>query len=271
MRLHPLYFLVMAFHVACADAQTPTVVPPRSNTVPTDYQLVFHDDFDAVGIDHTRWRMPYAEGHRHSAGILSSEMYAQPGDGYLHLWNDESGGTLRLAMIRSIPTFRYGYFEARVQFQQLQGHHGAFWMQSPTYNDYLNDPARSGVEIDIIEFFGNGRMNVTDAKQSLFWNPYSSPERQERRNDLFYREVHGVELSADFHTFGLLWTETGYRFYVDGVEIWQINEGVSQTEQYLLFSLISSQFEQTALQRQQENGESLADDIMRVDEIWVYQ
>ena len=95
-------------------------------------------------------------------------MFNQPGDGYLHLFNNRQGDDLLLSMIRSDTLFQYGYFEARIRFQHLEGHHGAFWLQSPTYRDSPDDPAHSGAEIDIIEFFGNGRP-VKAVKHGIFW------------------------------------------------------------------------------------------------------
>jgi beta-glucanase (GH16 family) len=44
-------------------------------------------------------------------------------------------------------------------------------------------------------------------------------------------------IETGFHTFGLLWTEKEYVFYVDNREIWRTATAVSQTEEYLLLSL----------------------------------
>jgi len=243
---------------------------PAPAHIPDTYRLIFFDEFDRTGLNSDKWRLPYADNHPHSAGFISSKMNRQPGDGYLYLFNDYQDDRFLLSMIRSVPTFKYGYFETRIQFHNVEGHHGAFWLQSPTYGQIQDDPAQSGAEIDIIEFFGNGRI-ATDAKHSIFWNAYEGGNLREVRHDIFYRDAYGEELSAAFHTFGLLWTSDEYVFFIDGVETWRTTDAVSQTDQYLLLSLIiSSQRQIEQINALIDTGFQLNADEMIVDYVRVY-
>lgn len=221
-----------------AQETTPTLLPG----IPDGYSLVFEDTFDQEGLDTTKWQFRYENGRPYGAGVAAHSAVQQPGDGYLHLVTSYQNGDFLTGMIRSVEEFQYGYFEARIRFQALQGHHGAFWLQSPLYGQYLDDPARSGAEIDIIEFFGNGR-TATDAKQNVYWNAYGSEDLQGRLFEVFYRDQYGVELSEEFHVFALQWTPDEYVFFIDGVEIWRTSEGVSHTPQFIILSLTTTGWE----------------------------
>lgn len=240
--------------------------PITSAYVPDGYALVFSDEFVTEGVNDANWRHRYREGHDYGTGIASHSSISQPGDGLLHLETRYVGGQFLTGMIRSAPQLQYGYFEARIRFQSLQGHHGAFWLQSETYGQIIGDPGRSGAEIDIIEFFGNGR-TATDAKQNVYFDPYSSGQEQPgTEHDLFYRDNHaGVELSEDFHIFGLLWTSEEYVFFIDGVETWRTSVGTSHVQEYIVLSLTTSAWENARLDT------TLLPDEMSVDYVRVYQ
>src|SRR5690606_3040269 len=105
-------------------------IPEPSIYVPDGYDFVFGDEFKAVGLDESRWEYRYLHLASYGAGVLSEMSVAQPGDGLLHLSTSYEDGQFLTGMIRSVDEFQYGYFEARIQFQRLQGHHGAFWLQS---------------------------------------------------------------------------------------------------------------------------------------------
>ncbi len=257
--------------VSSANNDTHQLSPEPSAYVPNEYALVFFDEFATSGLNTANWRHRYNEGHRYGAGLASHTSVEQPGDGYLYLITRYENEQLLTGMIRSQQQFQYGYFEARIRFQQLQGHHGAFWLQSETYGQMVGNPGQSGAEIDIIEFFGNGRI-PTDAKQNVYYDPYlSSDERavgEQQPGDefeVFYRDNNaGAELSEDFHVFGLLWTESEYIFYIDGVETWRTSVGLSHVQEHIVLSLTTSLWENASLDTM------LLPDEMVVDYIRVY-
>lgn len=236
--------------------------PPSSANIPAGYEFVFGDEFDIDRLDLSAWQYRYPNS-QYLVGFTDEASVVQPGDGYLHLSTRLDGHKFLIGMIQSKETFQYGYFEARIRFQHLQGHHGAFWLQSPLYGQFLDDPGRSGAEIDIIEFFGSGRIQA-DAQHNVYWNPYASPQRQHRQHNLYIRRNSGAELSDDFHQFALLWTENEYVFFIDGVESWRLNEGISQTEQHIVLSLVTAEWENQRLDA------SLLPDEMLIDYVRVY-
>lgn len=252
-----LFLWLLSFQTVGAQEATepPSIV--HSGFVPDGYTLIFSDEFNQIGLDTTQWRHRYVN-RPYLAGYNSEESIEQPGDGYLHLITRHKNDQFLTGMIQSIEEFQYGYFEARIRFQSLQGHHGAFWLQSPLYGQYLDDPGQSGAEIDIIEFFGTER-SQTDAQHNVHWNPYASEAKQQVSHDLFYRQEYGDELSGEFHIFALQWTEDEYIFFIDGVETWRTSEGLSHVPQYIVLSLITSAWENARLDIQQLPDEMLVD------------
>lgn len=240
--------LLMFGIINAINNSTPDKLSISSPYVPDHYTLSFFDEFDMEGLNAEKWRNRYSEGRTYGAGIASHQSVSQIGDGYLRLITRHESDQFLTGMVRSVPQFKYGYFEARILFQKLQGHHGAFWLQSETYGQVTGNPAQSGAEIDIIEFFGAERQ-LTDAKQNVYYDPYISGQKQPGAEfDVFYRSNHDeIELNDAFHIFGLLWTEAEYVFYIDGVETWRTNTGLSQVEEYIVLSLTTSEWENARL------------------------
>ena len=119
---------------------------------------------------------------------------------------------------------KYGYFECRCRLQQKPGWWSAFWIQSPIIGASLN-PAVTGTEIDVMECPRPGYVQGHNA----FTGGYGL--------DMRHASIGGMEVDPEaFHTFGVLWDETGYTFYVDGVEDGHIDQHVSQTPEFVLIS-----------------------------------
>lgn len=118
----------------------------------------------------------------------------------------------------------HGYYECRCRLQQKEGWWCAFWIQSPIIGASL-DPRVSGVEIDIMESFHPGKI----AAHNVFTGGYGQDMKREK--------IGGMKLSEDqWHRFGLLWDETGYTFYVDGVEDGKIETHLTSRPEFILIS-----------------------------------
>ncbi|MBN2128004.1 MAG: glycoside hydrolase family 16 protein, partial [Sedimentisphaerales bacterium] len=50
-------------------------------------------------------------------------------------------------------------------------------------------------------------------------------------------DVRVPGLGQGWNTFGLLWTDTEYVFFINGQETWRTTRGVSQRDQYIILSL----------------------------------
>ena len=122
-----------------------------------------------------------------------------------------------------------GYFEARIKFQDAPGEWCAFWLNSPTNGNPLGDPATAGVEIDVVEHRVTDQGNWTALRDmvamNLNWDGYGS-HMQNRQKVAGLPD--GAALQGEWHTYGVLWSTTGYTFYVDKVPLWSISEAISR-------------------------------------------
>jgi beta-glucanase (GH16 family) len=264
MRFYSALLLTIASTIAIGF--TPNTAHAASQpTVPANYQLIWNDEFNGTQLDSSKWRYRYP-GWREGT-IVAPQSVALDGQGHLRLSTQMIGNTLNVGMIGTQQTFqqKYGYFEARIKFQQQQGHHGAFWLQSPTFGQYLNNPGRSGAEIDVAEYFGNNWSNGGTG-QAVYWNPYSSPQHQGVTTAPNLKPLIGSsELADDFHIFGLQWTEQAYIFSIDGRETFRTSAGLSHVPQYMVLSLLSSGWERSLLPIEK------LPDAMTVDYVRVYE
>ena len=125
----------------------------------------------------------------------------------------------------------YGYWVASLRFHYEQGMQCAFWIQSPHIGEFINDPKKSGTEMDIFEHvhFKKGQSAYDHA---VIWNGYGKYSR-----DVPFFS-HRKELTdGKFHTFGLAWTPEHLDFYVDGKLDWHLtasDAAISGIAEYLI-------------------------------------
>ena len=140
--------------------------------------------------------------------------------------------------------FRHGIVAARIKPQRAKGMHSGFWML-PSGTTYADGNPAAGTEIDVMEFFGeNGRGTETISSSIHYyqagWNkvslgdPFPAARRVlARKNDWW----------DEFHVFSVEWTPTEYVFRIDGREYYRETEAVSQAQQYLVLSNLTSDYE----------------------------
>lgn len=199
----------------------------RSATPPAGYQLVWSDEFDGAELDMSKWshRCP---GPRRDAVNVPDAVSVR--DGQLTITTYTSDGKHCTGMIGTQGKFerRFGYWEARIRFEDTSGMWSAFWIQTPTFGRPPNDPAAAGTEIDVIEH------RVSD----LSGKDLSGLIHHALHIGGAKSQTHVAEdpnLRTGFHTFGVLWTEAEYTFFVDGKATWKASP-VSKRTQYIILS-----------------------------------
>ena len=222
-----------------------------------NWEMVFADEFDGKELDRSTWdyRMSmmqkpwpawtdkgvHLDGNSNCVFTLVLNEEGQPVSSQLQTGYNFMDEPVKLTNMsakwhihwplgklkQSMYLHGQGYYECRCRLQQKPGWWSAFWLQSPTIGATL-DPKTSGVEIDIMESFNPGSING----HNVFTGGYGQ--------DLRRIKVGGMEgVSTDeFHRFGLLWDETGYTYFVDGVENGKIEDFFCD---YPLFILISTE------------------------------
>ena len=143
-------------------------------------------------------------------------------------------------------SFRYGVAAARIKFPRLRGQHGSFWMQ-PVGGMY---PGGTGHEIDVTEFFG------AKAKRSglfSYIHRYEGGRVVKTGTTIPDTFLHGPRdgWGKNFHVFSVQWTPRSLIFRIDGKETWRIGGRISQVPQYLILSLLSSDYELPQIQDRQ--------------------
>lgn len=249
-----------------------------------DWGLVFEDEFDGDTLDTDKWMFRQLGSYNENGSrkcSKSDERAVSVAEGTLRLQvmadperSSEScyteHGTLGYYLNGHVATegifgFKYGVAAARVKFPQGRGQHGAFWLQRNT-EQIPGDPRQSGAEIDIVEFFGDGYPGGGLASFLFYLNEDGENEKvggvwpkatkQLPPGDAWWRS---------FHVFSVEWTPEEYVFRVDGREIFRTSEGVSGVEQFLILSLLSSDWELPDL------DESTLPTTMEVDWVRVWQ
>ena len=148
--------------------------------------------------------------------------------------------------------YKYGVAAARIKFQQLRGQHGAFWMQAPV--------PESGAEIDAIEWFGDGSSGLG----SGVWIYSEGTPSRAAGGPIADQAAYGSDWAGTYHVFSVEWTPTEYVFRIDGKETLRTSAGVSQTEEYLILSLLVSNFESLRVTSPDQLPQTMSVDWVRV-------
>lgn len=194
----------------------------------TNYELVWNDEFHGNSLDLSKWNYR-ADGVVRNLGTVTRDNISLNGEGQLSIKVTKAAdGKYYIGQIGTQGLFEatYGYFECRAKMNRSIGPHVAFWLQSPTYGG-LTNPATDGAEIDIFEYH---RRKPDTVFNNIHWNGYG--EEHETEGDA----TRYPAVSEGYHTFALEWTPQRYIFYVDGMECWRSNEGLSKRSQYIILS-----------------------------------
>jgi hypothetical protein len=139
--------------------------------------------------------------------------------------------------------FLYGVAAARMRFPRSLGQHAAFWLQPRGLLE--TGPTPWGAEIDVVEWYGarKGRQRMASAVHAPM------PDGSKRQIGGHIRDPHRFLATRSdtwwdrFHVFSVDWTPREYVFRIDGHEVWRTREGVSHTHEFLILSMLSSDFE----------------------------
>jgi beta-glucanase (GH16 family) len=122
-----------------------------------------------------------------------------------------------------------------MKFQDARGQHGAFWMQ-PAGAGY-------GAEIDVIEWFGTGSYGLSNGA----YDYSSGTATRTSGGPIADQASYGSDWAGTYHVFSVEWTPTEYVFRIDGKEVLRTTAGIAQTEEYLILSLLVSNYEANKL------------------------
>ena len=229
------------------------------------YVLKWSDEFDGDRLDETKWKSGYSTPARRGGYYLNDPDTVFVSDGSLTIrtryledgiygegwytgWLETA--TYRTAHNQNIPVgyegfaAKYGYFEVRCICPPTVGIWSAFWLM-PNGGLGMHDgdiigTGADGVEIDIMEspymYMAANKDRVTHVLHGDGYGEYAVSVNSE------YYKVK--DMYSEYHTYGVMWTETEYVFYIDGIETWRtdmtidgVKYGVSEQEEYILLTV----------------------------------
>lgn len=234
-----------------------------------DFRTVFKDEFTGTKVDFSKWsdQKTLAPAYMRMCSRLSPRARSVS-DGVLQMgvapdrrradqtctWslNGRSGSHPYMLNTQLYTggkfAFTYGYAAVRMKMHLDKGMHASFWLQPANWYT-PGDPAK-GTEIDVVEFFGR---TETSSTIGAFLHWYDSDNTRYKKGGLFpYANTlkkRAETWSSSYHVFSVEWTPDAYIFRVDGREFFRETEIVSQAPEYLLLSMLTSDYELEKLTR----------------------
>ena len=239
---------------------------------PDGWKVAFDDQFDGYSLDTTKW------SYRQLGLLNPGRTKAESSVDAVRVEN----GALNLGMLENPArpgyylnghvsteqsfTFTYGVAAARVKFQKPRGMHGAFWMQAPTFGAVPGDAKQSGSEIDAVEYFGSTYPDGGLASFTYYRDKAgNSAKTGGLQTDASDALEHDDAWWKKYHVFSVEWTPDAYVFRVDGRETFRQTKNISGMPEFLVLSLLSSDWELPDLDKTQIPTD------MKVDWVRVYQ
>ena len=193
-----------------------------------NYKLVFEDNFDGPVLDRSRWNVELHEPgwvNEEWQEYVDSEKNIFLRDGKLlirplktALEDGRAAYTSGRISTQYKHDFTYGLFEARLKVPRGKGFLPAFWLMTTDEDKYGQWPECG--EIDIMEVMGDR----TGTNHGTIH--YGLPHEQDQGTVTLDRG----DFTEEFHNFALLWEPGLLRWYVDGIQFYQVSQWYSAGE-----------------------------------------
>ncbi len=144
---------------------------------------------------------------------------------------------------QSTADFQYGVAAARMRFPRQLGQHASFWLQPRGLLTTGTTPW--GAEIDVVEWYGANK----DKRRMAMAVHAPQPDGSKRqiggtiRDPDRYLATRTDSWWSRFHVFSVEWTPREYLFRIDNHLVWRTREGISHVPQFLILSMLSSDYE----------------------------
>lgn len=218
-------------------------VKPNNPIDLSNMQLVFEDNFDGE-LNRDIWMTSFEDKIRRGGYWTDEQTFTDDGNLIIRTEYKENGSQgagwyTGTCLSRDKKEFTYGYFEAKCKAPAAEGLWSAFWMQSENMAKNLTtDDGKNGAEIDIMEtpFYNDPAMSIKYRNTTMHTIHVNGYGDEHKSNNSKYFEVN-KDIYNEFNTYGVLWTENEYIFYINGYETWRTSFGVSQVPEYLWLSV----------------------------------
>ena len=207
----------------------------------TGYSIVVYDEFDGDSLNTDLWEY---RGNGARRGGYNSSGQVEVKDGKLiiageYLKDGEYGEGWYTAAIKLKERYKHGYFEIKCKVNDSPGYWSAFWIQADgPYTASISKGGPGGAELDIFESkCYNTKKNEYCITHAIHCAGVDGV--QEGFQSAMLGSFYGNDITNEYNTYGLEWTEDEYIFYVNGVETVRstFGNGVSQVEEDVIVSL----------------------------------
>lgn len=208
----------------CVSAETETEATSGNNVesildrIKSDFDLVWHDEFDGDTLDETKWQYDgdtvfrNSEAQMYSNGPEDGNVYMENGNVVLKAKKENvynNNGVTRKYSSGEISTqgkahFKYGFFEFNAKIPYGDNTFPAIWMMGYDYKTGTCDWPHSG-EIDIFESLG-GSTTWSTLHFSRFGQSGSGSHTTKGAGGYSNPDKH--PMYDEYHKFWLYWTDT---------------------------------------------------------------
>ncbi|MBR4858010.1 MAG: glycoside hydrolase family 16 protein [Clostridia bacterium] len=205
----------------------------------TGYNLVVYDEFEGDTLNENLWEVR-GNGPRRCGYNYSSQVSVKDGNLVItgeYLEDGYYGEGWYTAAIKLRERYKQGYYEIRCICNDSPGYWSAFWIQADgPYTASISKGGVGGAEIDIFESteYSEGKYAVTNTIHCAGVDGV-----QEGFQSAMLGKFYGNNITKEYNTYGLEWTEDEYIFYINGVETVRssFGNGVSQVPEDVIVSL----------------------------------
>lgn len=196
----------------CFSAVALSAANPASNM-----KLAFSDEFDGDKLDTSKWA---------TQGEATAVSFFKAGK--------ISG--LRITLIKKEDMIQSNGITTRGKFEQTRGYFEAS-MRMPAYKGHTANLSLRGKDEKVTPFI-NVLWEGTGADNLVPWARYLDDTGQrDLRSDIAANKVlKAGEPSKKFNTYGILWTEKAFTWYVNGKQIHKVDRAMGDAPMSLSFS-----------------------------------
>jgi len=205
----------------------------------TKMKETFRDDFNEIDVSSrgpfTRWKAHTPNGKDFGDAIFTNPSQGFPfsvKDGILSIIAKKFNPRWRSGILSSVGpggdgfSQKFGYFELRAKLPEGKGTWPAFWLLPV---ETLDNPGKSGVEIDIFEQYGRD-------PQGLHFSMHLRRPGEPTHTATYSVGVR--DTNREFHTYAFYWDQKVMIWFFDGREMWRYPTPVEAcTPMYILIDL----------------------------------
>ncbi len=205
------------------------------------YELVFEDEFEGNALNTAVWDY---RGSGPRRGGFNAESQVKVENGNMIMTGDyQTDGTYGegwyTGMIKLKERYCKGYFEIRCILNEGSGFWSAFWIQADApYTASISKGGVGGAEIDIMESYNDEtHKRYESVAQTVHCAGVDGVTEGYQSERLGYYK--GNNIHKEYNTYGLMWTDEEYIFFVNGVETCRTSfgNGVSEVMEDVIVSL----------------------------------